>query len=73
MDTAAVDRVMASYKTFPAVERLGGDEIRVKVGQYLEKLSIAGHCNSDELTYFGETYLRILRWSRASVTIVKNR
>ena len=31
MDTAAVDRVMASYETFPALERLGRDEIRVKV------------------------------------------
>ena len=61
MDTAAVDRVMASYEKYPALERLGRHEIRVKVSQYLEKLSSAGHRDSEELTYYGLAYLRILR------------
>jgi hypothetical protein len=56
----AVDRVMASYEQFPALERLGRDEIRVKVGQYLEKLSSAGHDDTDELAFYGLAYLRIL-------------
>ena len=60
MDTVAVDRVMASYENFPALERLGREEIRVKVGQYLEKLSSAGHGDADELTFYGLAYLRIL-------------
>ena len=46
----AVDRVMASYENLPALERLGREEIRVKVGQYLEKLSSAGHRDADEPT-----------------------
>jgi hypothetical protein len=54
----AVDRVMASYESWP--ERLGREEIRVKVGQYLEKLSSAGHSDAEELAFFGLTYLRIL-------------
>jgi hypothetical protein len=60
MDTAAVDRVMASYENLPAIEGLGRDEIRVKVGQYLEKLSSAGHSDTEKLTYYGLAYLRIL-------------
>lgn len=56
----AVDRVMTSFDSLPALERLGREEIRVKVGQYLEKLSSAGHRDADELTYYGLAYLRIL-------------
>jgi hypothetical protein len=55
----AVDRVMASYESLPALERFGREEIRVKVGQYLEKLSSAGH-SAEELTFYGLAYLRIL-------------
>lgn len=40
--------------------RLGREEIRVKVGLYLEKLSSAGHRDVEELTYYGLAYLRIL-------------
>jgi hypothetical protein len=61
MNDAAVDRVMASYENFPALERLGRDEIRVKVGQYLEKLSSAGHGDTEELAFYGLAYLRILQ------------
>jgi hypothetical protein len=39
---------------------LGFEEIRVKVGQYLAKLSSAGHSETEELTYYGLAYLRIL-------------
>jgi len=56
----AVDRVMASYEVLPALERLGHPEIRAKVGQYLAKLSYAGHSDAEELTFFGLAYLRIL-------------
>jgi len=35
----AVDRVMACYGNVPALESLGREEIRAKVGQYLAKLS----------------------------------
>jgi hypothetical protein len=56
----AVDRVMASYENLPALEHLGREEIRVKVGQYLEKLSFAGHSDPEELTFYGLAYLRIL-------------
>jgi hypothetical protein len=55
----AVDPVMASYDRLPALERLGREEIRVKVGQYLETLSSAGHRDADELTFYGLAYLRI--------------
>jgi hypothetical protein len=55
-----VDRVMASYDTLPALERLGREEIRVKVSQYLEKLSSAGHLDAEELAFCGLGYLRIL-------------
>jgi hypothetical protein len=51
----AVDRVMASYENLPALERLGCEEIRVKVGQYLAKLSSAGHSDAEELTFYGLT------------------
>jgi hypothetical protein len=44
----------------PALERLGREEIRVKVSQYLEKLSSAGHSDAEELTFYGLAYLRIL-------------
>jgi hypothetical protein len=57
----AVDRVMASYENLPALDRLGRDEIRVKVSQYLEKLSTAGHSDAEELTFYGLAYLRILQ------------
>ena len=56
----AVDRVMASYENLTALEHLGREEIRVKVGQYLEKLSSAGHSDPEELTFYGLAYLRIL-------------
>jgi hypothetical protein len=56
----AVDRVMASYESLPALERFGREEIRVKVGEYLAKLSSAGHSDAEELTYYGLAYLRIL-------------
>jgi len=56
----AVDRVMASYEKLPAIEGLGLEEIRVKVGQYLAKLSSAGHSETEELTHYGLAYLRVL-------------
>jgi translation elongation factor EF-1beta len=56
----AVDQVMASCELLPALEHLGRDEIRAKVGQYLEKLSSAGHSDTEELAFFGLAYLRIL-------------
>ena len=56
----AVDRVMASYESLAALERFGREEIRVKVGEYLAKLSSAGHSDAEELTYYGLAYLRIL-------------
>jgi hypothetical protein len=56
----AVDRVMASYDNSHALECLRREEIRMKVGQYLEKLSSAGHSGTEELTYYGMAYLRIL-------------
>ena len=52
-----VERVMASYENW---ERLEREEIRVKVGQYLEKLSSAGHRDVEALTDYGLAYLRIL-------------
>jgi hypothetical protein len=55
-----VERVMNSYENLPAVERLGRGEIRTKVGQYLAKLSSAGHRDPDELTECGLAYLRML-------------
>jgi hypothetical protein len=56
----AVDRVMASYENLPALEGLGREDIRVKVGQYLAKLSPAGHSDAEELTFYGLAHLRIL-------------
>ena len=56
----AVDRVMTSYEGLPAIEGLGREEIRVKVDQYLAKLSSAGHSETEELIYYGFAYLRIL-------------
>jgi len=55
-----VDRVMASYEKLPAIEGVGVEEIRVKVGQYLAKLSSAGHSETEELIHYGLAYLRIL-------------
>jgi len=55
-----VDRVMTSYEKLPAIEGLGREEIRVKVGQYLAKLSSAGHSGTEELLHYGLAYLRIL-------------
>jgi hypothetical protein len=57
----AVDRVMASYGSLPALERFGREETRIKVSQYLAKLSSAGHSNVEELTFYGLTYLRVLQ------------
>ena len=56
----AVDRVMASYENVPALERLGREEVRAKVGQYLAKLSSAGYSDAEDLTFFGLAYLRAL-------------
>jgi hypothetical protein len=56
----AVDRVMASYEDLPALEHMGREKIRVKVGQYLEKLSSAGRFDPEELTFYGLAYLRSL-------------
>jgi hypothetical protein len=56
----AVDQVMEFYENLPALERLGREEIRMKVGQYLAKLSSAGHFDTEELAFCGLVYLRIL-------------
>jgi len=56
----AVDRVMASYENVPALERLGREKVRAKVGQYLAQLSSAGHSDTEELTSYGLAYLRAL-------------
>ena len=56
----AVEQVMASYEKLAASERLEREEIRVKVRQYLAKLSSAGHSDSEELAFYGLAYLRIL-------------
>jgi hypothetical protein len=58
-----VERVIASCEHW---ERLGREEVKVKVGQYLEKLSSAGHRDVEELTYYGLAYLRILHETRAA-------
>ena len=55
-----VDRVIASYENLPTIDRLEREEIRVKVGQYLETLLSAGHRDAEELTFYGLAYLRIL-------------
>ena len=52
-----VERVMASCKNH---ERKGREDIRVKVGQYLETLASAGQRDVEELIYYGLAYLRIL-------------
>ncbi len=52
-----VERVIASYEHW---ERLGREEVKLKVSQYLEKLSSAGHRDVEELTCYGLAYLRIL-------------
>jgi hypothetical protein len=54
-----VDRVMAPTKFCPFLV-VGHEETRVKVSQYLAKLSTAGHKDTEELTFYGLTYLRIL-------------
>ena len=48
---------MTSYENY---ERQGREEIRLKVGQYLEKLASAGHRDVEDLTYYGLAYLRVL-------------
>jgi hypothetical protein len=55
-----IERIMASYENLHALECLGREEIRVKVGQYLEKLSSAGHRDEEDLTFYGLAYLRTL-------------
>jgi hypothetical protein len=57
----AVDRVMVSCGSLPALERSGREETRIKVSQYLAKISSAGHSNVEELTFYGLTYLRVLQ------------
>ena len=52
----SLSELMASFENW---ERLGREEIRVKVGLYLEKLSSAGHRDVEELTDDGLAYLRI--------------
>lgn len=56
-----VDQVMSSYEKLPAVERLGREEMRAKIGNYLAKLSSAGHRDADELIDCGLAYIRVLR------------
>jgi hypothetical protein len=56
----AVDQVMVSYESLPAFKRPGREEIRMKIGQYLAKLSSAGHSDTEELAFCGLVYLRIL-------------
>jgi len=58
-----VDRVIASYESLPAISLLECEEIRGKVGQYLQKLSSAGHRDAEELIFYGLAYLRILHES----------
>ena len=53
-----VERVMTSCENY---EHQGREDIRAKVGQYLEKLASAGHRDVEELTYYGLAYLRILQ------------
>ena len=53
-----VERVMTSYGNY---EPQGREDIRVKVGQYLENLASAGHRDVEELTYYGLAYLSNLR------------
>ena len=55
-----VERVMISCENY---ERQGREDIRVKVGQYLEKLASAGHRDVKELTYYGLAYLQRSRSS----------
>jgi hypothetical protein len=55
-----VNRVIASYENLPALEQLGTEEIRKKIGQYLAKLSSAGHSDPEELAKYGLAYLRSL-------------
>ena len=62
----AVDQVMESYENLPALERLGREEIRMKVGQYLAKLSSAGHSDTEELAFCGLVYLRIMTFFQQS-------
>jgi hypothetical protein len=52
--------VIASYENLATINLLEREEIRVKVGQYLETLSSAGHRDSEEITFYGLAYLHIL-------------
>ena len=54
-----VDRVIACCENVPALEQIGRQEIRIKLGQYLANLASAGHRNPDDLLY-GLAYLRAL-------------
>jgi hypothetical protein len=56
-----VNRVIASYENNPALEQLGTEVIRIKIGQYLAKLSSAGHSDPEELARYGLAYLRSLQ------------
>jgi len=52
-----VERVITSYENS---ECQGREDMRTKVGQFLEKLASAGHRDVEELTHYGLAYLRIL-------------
>jgi len=56
----AVDQIMASYENSSALDRLGREEIRGKVGQYLAKLSSGNLRDAEDLTFYGLAYLRSL-------------
>jgi hypothetical protein len=55
-----VDRVLALYGDVPALEQLGREQIKMKIAQYLAKLSSAGHSDPEELAMYGLAYLRSL-------------
>ena len=44
-----VDRVIACCENVPALEQIGRQEIRIKLGQYLANLASAGHRDPDDL------------------------
>lgn len=56
----AVDRVMASSENVPALERLGREEVRAKVGQYLAKLSSRAAATQKNLPFYGLACLHAL-------------
>jgi hypothetical protein len=63
---------MASYENLPALDRLGREETRLKVSQYLAKLSTPGHRDAEELTFYGLTYLRILHEGPSTPAIIQS-